>query len=99
MSGSGLLDARIDIAPASLSNILSRLSRQVYITQEVTDTTGVYVSKHQGAGDVQVCVQPLLPFWIFYFSITSHSDFSQRGVSTYEWNSGLIMSMGLRTHL
>ncbi|KAF8316919.1 glycoside hydrolase family 13 protein [Cantharellus anzutake] len=48
------IDAAKHIAPASLLNILSRLSRKVYVTQEVVDTNGVYMNKHKDAGDVQV---------------------------------------------
>ncbi|KAF8323583.1 glycoside hydrolase family 13 protein [Cantharellus anzutake] len=48
------IDAAKHIAPASLSNILRRLSKPVYITQEVVDTTGYYINIHKDAGDVQV---------------------------------------------
>ena len=53
----------IDIAPGSLANILGRLSRKVYITQEVVDTTGQFMSLHQGAGDVQVYVDSFVPLF------------------------------------
>lgn len=50
----------IDIAPDSVTNILSRLSKQVYVTQEVVDTSGVLMNKHSNVGDVQVYVLSLL---------------------------------------
>ena len=50
----------IDIAPDSVTNILSRLSKHVYVTQEVVDTSGVLMNKHSNVGDVQVYVLSLL---------------------------------------
>ncbi|KAF8339984.1 glycoside hydrolase family 13 protein [Cantharellus anzutake] len=52
------VDAAKHIAPDSLANIFSRLSTNAYITQEVTDTTGLFVTKHQNVGDVQVFNYP-----------------------------------------
>lgn len=44
-----------DIAPEDITNILSRLSRHPYITQEVVDTASdaVFSNRHASAGDVQ----------------------------------------------
>ena len=92
-----LLDASIDIAPASVSNILNRLSRQVYITQEVTDTTGVYVSKHQDAGDVQVYVN----FFTFLDLLFSTARVFESGGMVvddhvYEWVFRFNYAFGLK---
>ncbi|KAF9502592.1 glycoside hydrolase family 13 protein, partial [Hydnum rufescens UP504] len=47
------IDAAKHIAPASVLNILGRLSRKVYITQEIVDTTSRFPNLHTSAGDVQ----------------------------------------------
>lgn len=47
------IDAAKHIAPASLSAIVSKLSKPVYITQEVVDSGSTWVDKHESAGDVQ----------------------------------------------
>jgi len=47
------IDAAKHVAPTSMTNILGRLSRKVYITQEVEDSGGKWSNMHQSAGDVQ----------------------------------------------
>lgn len=53
----------IDIAPDSVTSIVNGLSRRVYITQEVVDTSGGLMQKHSNVGDVQVYVSLLFSCW------------------------------------
>jgi len=66
------IDAAKHIAPASVLNILGRLSRKVYITQEVVDTQGRFSNLHKSAGDIQE----------FRFAYTLLDAFQKSGISS-----------------
>ncbi|KAF9512542.1 glycoside hydrolase family 13 protein [Hydnum rufescens UP504] len=80
------IDAAKHISPASINNILSRLSRPVYITQEIVDTTGKWIALHTAAGKVQE----------FRYAWTLKSAFITDGISSLRDlnDRGLINSNG-----
>lgn len=53
-----------DIPAADLKNIISRLSREVYITQEVIPGQVIKTSEYTGHGEAS----PILMMWMFVYS-------------------------------